>query len=349
MIENLDKFVNGKVSPDELKDVIKLLGEEQNLSLVDKQMRHFWKQEENKNAGNNEKFESILHEIHHKINISEKTNKSLSIRFLNFVVKAAAVLFIPLLISVYFLKNEREKSPNQSFYVAENTLSVPLCTKSYLVLPDGSQVWLNSGTTLKYSTDLGQGDSRLVELEGEAMFNVAQNSEKPFIVNTKDIDIKVVGTTFNIRSYGDETNSVLALIEGKVDAGIYKEDKSFGSMLRITAGEVVYYNRSDKQLMVEKPVDVNKHIAWIDGKMQFEKDPIDIVMNKFSKMYNVEFEIKDKELYTYKFTATFINESLERALQIICTSSPIKYRIESINSNNSDVFKRQKIILYKKR
>lgn len=348
MIEKLDKFVKGKVSSDELRDVIKLLGEEKNLSLVDKQMRHFWKQDENRNTGNNEKFDIILHEIHHKINISEKTSPSLFSRSLNFISKVAAILFIPLLISVYYLKNDRVTESNKSNYITYNTLTVPLCTQSFIILPDGSKVWLNSGTTIKYPSDLGQSDCRLIELEGEALFDIAKNPDKPFVVNTKDIDIKVLGTKFNIRSYDDEPKAILALAEGSVEAGIFKEDNSFSTLLKVVPGEVAFYSRSLNQLMVDRPLNLTKYFAWIDGKMQFEKDPIDIVMNKFSKMYNVEFEVKDPELYTYQFTATFINESLERALQIICTSSPIKYRIETNNSNETGVFKRQKIILYKK-
>ena len=150
-----------------------------------------------------------------------------------------------------------------------NTLYVPYGKKFGVVLSDGSEVYLNSGSTLKYPVKFIQGQSREVFLDGEAYFTVAKHKENSFLVNANNIISKVYGTQFNVSSYDNEAYTQVVLIEGSV--GVSSSENSSEFMLK--PNEIAKYIKSNKTL-VTNTVDVSSHVAWIDGVLLFNVSSI---------------------------------------------------------------------------
>ena len=217
-------------------------------------------------------------------------------------------------------------------------------TRTKLLLADGSTVWLNSGSTLKFPVNFDNTEERVVELNGEGYFDVTKNESKPFIVNTSGLDVKVYGTSFNVSAYDEYDSMEVALVEGKVslvqgDKGNRKE------YMVLNPNDVVECNISEKRLSRISDSKMSKYTAWKDGQMVFYGDPIEKVVSRLEKWYNVDIEIKDKDLQDYRFTATFNDETLEQVLKLLSLSSPMEYKIVPSEKLKDDGFSSRRVIL----
>ena len=217
-------------------------------------------------------------------------------------------------------------------------------TRTKLLLADGSTVWLNSGSTLKFPVNFDNTEERVVELNGEGYFDVTKNESKPFIVNTAGLDVKVYGTSFNVSAYDEYDSMEVALVEGKVslvqgDKGNRKE------YMVLNPNDVVECNISEKRLSRISDSKMSKYTAWKDGQMVFYGDPIEKVVSRLEKWYNVDIEIKDKDLQDYRFTATFNDETLEQVLKLLSLSSPMEYKIVPSEKLKDDGFSSRRVIL----
>ncbi len=173
--------------------------------------------------------------------------------------------------------------------VAKNTISIPRGGKYQLTLPDGSKVWLNSGSTLVYPA-VFVGKTRTVTLTGEAYFEVAHNREQPFIVQALDNEIEVTGTHFNISAYNDQQQVKTTLVEGGV---IVSKNKT---RLVLTPGQQAISSFESDE--IEKlNVDPFYALAWTKGYFVFEDQDIKTIMNDIARWYNVDIEYKGKGNY----------------------------------------------------
>ncbi|SMG21383.1 FecR family protein [Arenibacter troitsensis] len=217
-------------------------------------------------------------------------------------------------------------------------------TRTKLILADGTNVWLNSGSTLKFPIDFDNVEERAVELNGEGYFDVTKNESKPFIVNTSGLDVKVYGTSFNVSAYEEYDSMEVALVEGKVSLvqGVKGDRKEY---MVLNPNDVVECNISEKRLSRISDSKMNKYTSWKDGQMIFYGDPIAKVVSRLEKWYNVDIEIRDKALENYRFTATFNDESLEQVLKLLSLSSPMEYNIVASTKQNDDSFSRRQVIL----
>jgi len=163
-----------------------------------------------------------------------------------------------------------------------------------VVLPDGTKVWLNNASSLRYPTSFS-GPFREVELTGEGYFDVAKNETKPFIVKLRDITIHVLGTTFNVMVYNDEPESRTTLISGKVSIEV---SKSRPTILTPSQQAVVY---GSGDLLVNKNVDTEEVTAWQRGFFHYTKANIRDVLRQLARWYDVEveFTIPVPEDYTF--------------------------------------------------
>jgi ferric-dicitrate binding protein FerR (iron transport regulator) len=166
---------------------------------------------------------------------------------------------------------------------SENLLTVPRGGQYKLVLPDGTKVWLNAESSLKYQTAFN-GNERRVVLTGEAYFDVTKNKEKPFIVESSGNTIKVLGTRFNVNSYGDENVFVATLVEGSV---------------QVTSGNLSKTLRPGEQAKIDgsainvKQVDAGEFIAWKDGEFVFRDAPVHSITNQLARWYDLQVEFRD--------------------------------------------------------
>ncbi|SHF76215.1 ferric-dicitrate binding protein FerR, regulates iron transport through sigma-19 [Arenibacter palladensis] len=217
-------------------------------------------------------------------------------------------------------------------------------TRTKILLADGTNVWLNSGSTLKFPVSFDDAEERVVELNGEGYFDVTKNESKPFIVNTSGLDVKVYGTSFNVSAYEEYDSMEVALVEGKVSL-VQGAKGSRKEYMVLNPNDVVECSISEKRLSRISDSKMSKYTAWKEGKIVFYGDPIDKVVSRLEKWYNVDIEISDKALENYRFTATFNDESLEQVLKLLSLSSPMEYKIVASEKMKDDSFSRRRVIL----
>lgn len=224
--------------------------------------------------------------------------------------RVAAVLFIPLILgTLLYLFNS--SNSNENFYVAE----APLGQKAKIELPDGSTIWLNSGSQIRYSSRFNE-KKREVELKGEAFFDVAKNSKKPFFVNTSNLAIEVTGTRFNVNAYADEPDVETALVEGKVNVILKKEKDSY----QLSPGNILTYSKTSHEVS-SSVLNEEVTIAWKDNRLIFVNDNFSKLAKKIEKWYNVEVVYDTLDFRDNKLTVRLLEgEQLSRLLEIVETA-----------------------------
>lgn len=252
-------------------------------------------------------------------------------------ISAAAVILI---VAGYFFWNrptEATATVKETEYVSKHG------ERKSFQLPDGTQVSLNAGSTIIVSDTYGQS-TREIYLKGEAFFEVQQNKQVPFIVHTNDMDVKALGTAFNVRSYNGEKTET-SLLHGLVEVTL-KKDNNRKVLLHpdekiswSTAGKATTAvpkisppaNLEAIDQPVVKPVKKLddgsvKEVAWIENKLAFDDDSFEDIVPQLARWYNVEIVFDTDEVKQYHFTATFKKEKLDQVLNILRTSRSFKYR-----------------------
>lgn len=259
-------------------------------------------------------------------------------KFYLFVQRVAVVLLLPLLIlSGFFLLRPKEAMP--VFYLEARM--TPGMIGSTL-LPDGTKVWLNSSSYLKYPSFFS-GRTREVTLDGEAYFQVTANPEMPFIVHTGNSSVKVLGTEFNIDAYSSNGFIAATLVSGSIQFSYPNENNRAGT-LRIQPSEQVYYDKKTSRAQVCEAY-VPKDIAWKNSQIILKDTPLREILWILSKRFNVEFIIKDPAFYNYSFTGVFTNQQIERVLEHFKRSSGIRYKINHESGPEGEISK-SRIELY---
>jgi len=211
-----------------------------------------------------------------------------------------------------------------------NTLKIPYGKRFMLVLSDGTRVHLNAGTTLKYPVEFIKGKYRQVFLEGEAYFDVAKDPKHPFVVNTDDINIQVLGTRFNLSAYSEDAATNTVLVEGSV--GFFEKGKKFDSKSDATLdpGFMATWKKEDGSISYSE-VDTDMYTGWMDGRIIFNHIPFDDILKKLERNYDVKITNKDAELADTRFTASFDTETIEQILNAFKKSYPLQYVIMDDN------------------
>ena len=215
--------------------------------------------------------------------------------------------------------DEKEVAIKQN---AINKLIVPYGKRSKVVLPDGTEVWLNSGSTLEFPTQFSK-NRREIKLSGEIYIEVAHDETKPFYVHTSNFNIRVYGTKFNVSSYPGSASSVV-LVEGSV--GLQSDKKG---ELRLLPNEQAVYDETCT--FNKQKVNVHPFICWKDGYLTFEDDPISEVLAQIGRYYNLSFNYeKDATLKDQICTGKIIlSDNLDNVLTALSLISLTKYRKEN--------------------
>jgi ferric-dicitrate binding protein FerR (iron transport regulator) len=222
---------------------------------------------------------------------------------------------------VYTVENTSSNSAT-SGQIAYNTIETPKGGQYQVDLPDGSKVWLNAGSSLKYPTNFN-GNIRSVQLAGEAYFEVAKNAKKPFRVVSNNQVVEVLGTHFNISSYIDDTSVKTTLLEGSVKVLSTKSNQS--KLLK--PGEQSNINYSNSSLSVQQ-VNTEEVVAWKNGYFLFVDEDLKSIMSKFARWYNVDVEYA-ANVDNLRFGGMVSrSRDLAQALKIIEQTGNIKTKIE---------------------
>ncbi|MEN8250373.1 MAG: FecR family protein [Bacteroidota bacterium] len=269
-------------------------------------------------------------------------------------LRIAAIFILAFGLSYTFIHFGSKTSHEES--LAYNTVITSRGQKSQLILSDGTKIWLNSESTLKYPSVFDK-KRREVILTGEAYFEVKRGgNNEPFIVSTSDINIEVTGTSFNVMAYPYEDIIETTLVEGSVT--IYREDKELsrmqpvylkpnqkatlikmGSQIALSKIEVDkptlaigakttqnIASEEKEQIVISPKVDIEPHTAWKDDQLIFTSESLKNICYKLERWFDVEIKIIDDELSESCYTGKFTNkESLSQVLEIIGMTTSIKY------------------------
>jgi len=195
---------------------------------------------------------------------------------------------------------------------------------SSFLLPDETKVYVNSGTKLIYPIRF-TGKTREVEVDGEAYFEVTKDEEKPFIVKTDHISVKVLGTSFNLKSYSSDTTSILSLVSGSVEYQINGSDESF----RLKPNEQMIFTKNTGKTEI-KNFNTEYLIAWKDGNLSFAKTTLEELCKILEQRFGYKIIIENKELSKMVLTGSFSNnENIFQILDVIKISKDISYHLNN--------------------
>jgi len=225
-------------------------------------------------------------------------------------VAAIAIFVLSTSISFYYLLSDnffREK-------LASSETVVPLGSQAKIILPDGTIAWLNSGSTLKYSNFYGK-KNREVLLNGEGYFEVTKDKSKPFFVHTNNIQVKVLGTVFNVRSYMNDRTVEVNLLEGKVDVSML--DNNSSKKLILIPNEKMIYNKNTKTMYSCK-ADAAKSAQWTIGKLCFVNSSLKDISKDLERKYNVKIILESDRVKNEIFSGSLdLNQPLKFILDYL--------------------------------
>lgn len=352
--EILIKFLNNRSTGAELDEVIQWANSE----AFSKESKTWgfddWKNyQEEDNWGNNEKFSLLFDKIQHKIDIESKEQKtteskiSTSSVFIIWLTRAAAILLIPVLAFLFYTLSEKKIESLQyaNFVVDSLEIVAPIGSRTVVHLSDGSEVYLNYGSKIRYP-QFFFGDTREVTLTGEGYFNIAHNPDKPFVVKAGRLSVKALGTAFNVLAYPADDVIETTLVNGKVVLEQKEVDGKTKTIGIMVPGQHVKYNIKTGTVSSTKG-DVEKYIAWKDGKHVFEDASIVQVAERLSRMFNIDIEIAGN-ITDYIYTVTFLDEPFFQILDLMTIATPISYKTLPRKKLPDGTFSKQKIIITKR-
>ncbi len=281
---------------------------------------------------------------------SKKTMKMIQLRQTFLRYAALFLLILSIGLGGYFLG--KGKTHNGAGDYCE--IVVPYGGKSSVMLPDGSMVWLNAGSRMKYNS-LFDVTSREVFLEGEAYFDI-EKEKYPFVVHTSHLDILVLGTVFNVKSYPDEDKIETTLVEGTIRIKTKKSEKTI--LLQPTE-RLTFHKKDDKSEVFEEQeqvktdelepkklvsveavdkiiqkmnviekVDIEESTCWKNGTQIINKEPLESLTKKLERKFDITFDFRSEKLKYYTYTGTLRDFPLEQVLKALKLTSPIKYSID---------------------
>jgi ferric-dicitrate binding protein FerR (iron transport regulator) len=306
------------------------------------QFSDIWLASSHNNLSKQIDSDKAWNDLQNRINIQDKkTRKSIW----NEIIRIAAIFLIALFLGGlgYYLIDKNRKLNTSPLYIEYVS---PLGSRSFVNLADGSKVWLNAGSTLKYQNSYGI-NNRELQLTGEAFFEVKKNKDLPFVVKTSEIDVIALGTKFNIKAYTEEKTIETTLIEGSVklesnsvklaDNLILKpNDKAVftkkSQILELTPNQQnidqVQAQRVKPKLEIIQSVEPEPIISWKDQRWVINNEKLGNLAVKLERRYDVNFIFDNDVLKEYAFRGTLEDETLEQIMEAIKLSAPVKYVID---------------------
>lgn len=351
--EQLINYLNNQCKPEELEGIIQWL---ENEAFTDESLSLAHEDWENLNEKENlslqdDRFNSLLDKIHHRINISEPNKPEVrqitTTKIIRLLTKVAAILLLPVVTFLLYIFYNPTFILSHNNNKAVDSLEVIASAgaRTIVQLADGTEVHLNYGSRIKYPRNF-IGKTRGVTLSGEGFFAVAHDPDHPFIVRTKLLDIKALGTKFNVLTYPENNKVETTLIEGKV---VLETSDAEGMTKRIgslTPGEHANYIANTGEVTTTKG-NIEKYVAWKDGMMVFDNAEIIEVAERLGRMYNVDISVSN-EILDYTYTVKFVDESLSQILDLLTRATPVQYKMVPRKKLPDGTYSKQ-IIRFEKR
>ena len=310
--ELIEKYFDGNITDAEIKELSDWIKN-------DRHLQNWWEEEFSKSdAGINpvlrdKLFARIKEQTQGKEETQGKEN-SRTIRMNPWKWAAAIVLPICIAFFTYYLVDSSQTVGAPFIVKADKG------DKATIELPDGTNVVLNSASQLSYLNNFGE-NVRRVQLNGEAYFKVAHDEKRAFIVQVGDLEVKVLGTSFNVSAYEDAKDVTVVLLEGKV--GVYAQKISH----IMKPGDKIEYNKATHKITATQ-VHPTDYIEWTKGNMYFEKESLENIMKTLSRIYDVEIRFDSNKLPNEYFTGTIPGGGIQNALNILMLTSPFYYEMD---------------------
>ncbi|GGH00209.1 FecR family protein [Mucilaginibacter phyllosphaerae] len=271
-------------------------------------------------------------------NGGDQVDKGNTKRILTWQWAAAAAVFFCVLGGVFYFNIIQS---SKSITMAMHKMQVPYGNTRKLIMPDGTEVTLNAGSTLTYPGSFA-GKTREVTLTGEGFFKVVKNPRKPFLVHTQKLTVTVLGTVFNVKAYANDKTTETTLLTGKVQVDLNNNPEKKVVLMPneklIVANDQIaraVKNQTEKKSLVEyqvislpvvSPGEV-KETAWLDKRIVFTNESFEDVAKQIERKYNVQIIFDDVKLKSEQISGLLDKESLPDALRIIEITTPFNYRI----------------------
>lgn len=352
--EIIISYLKGETTIDEQQKLVKWLEESpENKKLFD-QFSDIWFSTA-KGLQNKLNFNSLeaLKKVNHKIDLTDEQQprkKIISITRFQAFMRIAAVVIITFGVSysAFWLLNSGKRVAGTDFITE---VTAPIGSKSKVTLPDGTKIWLNAGSTIRYSGDFNK-INREIKLEGEAYFDVTKNKNMPFIVHTlSNINIRVLGTAFNLKAYPHEGLIETTLVRGSLiveqTGSKQKRETTLAPNQRATYIKTdgkIFLSEVDKQtIKKEAPqkleqikgkvlfapkVETEIFTSWKDNKLVFRNEGFESLAVKLERWYGVKINFVGDEIKNYHFNGAIENETINDVFHIISYTLPIKYSIQ---------------------
>ena len=310
--ELIEKYFDGNITDAEIKELSDWIKN-------DRHLQNWWEEEFSKSdAGINpvlrdKLFARIKEQTQGKEETQGKENPR-TIRMNPWKWAAAIVLPICIAFFTYYLVDSSQTVGAPFIVKADKG------DKATIELPDGTNVVLNSASQLSYQNIFGE-NGRRVQLNGEAYFKVAHDEKCAFIVQVGDLEVKVLGTSFNVSAYEDAKDVTVVLLEGKV--GVYAQKISH----IMKPGDKIEYNKATHKITATQ-VHPSDYIEWTKGNIYFEKESLENIMKTLSRIYDVEIRFDSNKLPNEYFTGTIPGGGIQNALNILMLTSPFYYEMD---------------------
>ena len=258
-----------------------------------------------------------------------------------YLMRVAAILVLPLLVSTTllgYLYYERLQGEEFISYV-ETSAAPGMITR--VTLPDSSTVWLNASSRLRYPAQF-TSDTRRVELEGEGYFEVQADPQHPFAVTIpQGMTVQALGTRFNVWAYADDPQVKTTLASGSVEV------KVGSKQVKLKPEEQAAYDPVARKMWIDQ-VEVEEAIAWHEGRLVFRNAPLEEIVRKLSRRYNVDLVVHQNSPKRYTFRANFSTESITQILDYLGEAAPIRWAYAPVKQNGDYSYPRQRIDIWVK-
>lgn len=316
-----EKYIRGKCTPEELEESIRLFSESKPNPELQPALFEYWMNEETSDRGEipADELSAILNKVHHRIKLEHTQNlKSRMMKLVFTVSKIAALVIFGVLLglSVNYLKK------TEPVYF---TSIVPKGSVSQMVLPDGSIVYLNAGSQLKYTVE-SLNEKREVFLDGEAWFDVTKNEKKPFVVHTPFYDVHVLGTQFNVKAYTADAEIATTLERGSVQI-TSSDHLKLAQTTILQPGEQLVYSSFKRAIEVKK-VETRMFTSWKENKLIFINMKLRELIVLLERKYGVEIETSDSMILDYHYDGAIKDETILEVLDLLKETLPVTYQIE---------------------
>lgn len=332
----LEKFFNKQCTPEEVAEVLRWFNDKDKkshtLSAIEDEWQHFENADSPRQTKDvNARLENIHHHLLNREVVSQaassrtvETRKSV-FKNIGFGFRVAAIVILAVLAAVSLQHTfPSDATVEQVAYVTKSNLAGQ---KTTIFLEDGSKVTLNAASTLTYPEHFTGTTERRLQLQGEAFFEVAEDTNRPFTVVAKGMATTALGTSFNIRAYEDENSISIALATGKVKVES-SEASAHAEVYQLLPGELLTYDMALANYKKER-FDPKAQLAWKDGIIYFHDASFEQVIDELSRWYGVSFAIESHPEQSWKYTGEFSKESLENVLLSISYAKKFDFEINN--------------------